>query len=496
MKPMDIDIGLIVIIQEELDQLFKVFEISEENRVYSINNTFAYYKFTMTTATRPVTIVVSCINGKSGNIESALCTTYFFRNWTPKIMCLIGIAAGIEGKVDIGDVIVPYKILDISVKMYEDNGFRNRLVAYTRKEIINKMIKIKFRQNGFNFKIKDGSLGTDNTLIRDRRFFTEFLSCADEECKGAEMEAAGFVRACELENVPWIVMRGVSDYGTNKTDDYQSQAAYNVCVALKHLLSHCIDINKVSTAKEKIVNNYMEDYFEHELDVHYSNSNWEQVCKINSVISRYLFLTGQYRLRILLGEKTLRAANEGKLTEHICRILIDDLGWTNFLIYLETNSSNYKSEALKRIKEGIKQAESINDFYSLSKGHRHLASISRHEHKLQKAQLELNKAEEFLHSIHDIKKKRELRSALLLSKSKLYYEKAMTEKQGNIHLNQSIELACQAERDYMEQGDRERLVKAYRLLYKAYLKDGREDMARDYLSKEEELVKQIGRVVD
>lgn len=499
MKRTNIDVGIIVIIPEELNQLLKTFNIGENNRINLIDNHFVYYQFSLPTQTRNITGVISCLNGKSGNIESSLCTSYFFRNWNPKLMCLLGIAAGIENKVKVGDVVIPYKIHDITIKTFENNDFKNRAKTYTRNDEINKMLKTKLHNFNSDFDIKDGSIGADNILIKDDQYFPKFLFTIDEECKGGEMEAAGFVRTCEIEeNTPWIIIRGISDFGKGKTDNDQAIAAKNASIVLKYFIENCLDVDKITIRKEKVANVYMEDYFERNLEISYSKRNWREVCEIDNIVSRYLLLTGQYKLRISLGCKSLRAANEGAMLNYKCNILIDDLGWTYYLLYLETHNKDYKTIAIKNIKDGIKIAKEIKDYYILSKGYRHLASFDRQENKFDVATRNLSNSKKYMLLVENSSKKSELESVLLLSKSKLYYAKfkmngdeAYKEK----FIEKCINLALQAEQKYMELKDYERLIKVYRFLSEVFRNSGKDELSRNYLVKMDDLMKQIGRVL-
>lgn len=494
MKLKNIDVGIIVFIREELKQLLETFKVKENNKVDSIDNRFTYYLFSLPTKKRNISIVISFINGKSGNIESALCTSYFFKNWNPKFMCLLGIAAGIENKVKIGDVVIPYKVHDITIKSYSKSEFNNRANTYTLSDEINEMIKTAPNDHTFNFSVKDGSLGTDNILIKDSLYFDKYLYPIDEECRGCEMESAGFIRTCKIEETPWLVLRGISDFGKDKVDDSQTIAAKNACLTLKYFLENCLDLDKITLNKRKVANYYMEDYFEHILYNNYSKQNWLNVCEINNIMSRYLLISGQYEARIKFGEKALRAAKNGNFLKYSCRILIDDLGWTNYLLFLETSSTYYKELAIKNINNGLYDAEKINDYYVLSKGNRHLASINRQAEELSTSNKNLKKAEAYMKLISDIDNKNELESALLLSKSKLYYARFKKENKKTF-FEKCIEYAHQAEQEYQNLADNERIVKVYKFLSKVFQDKEETEVANTYQNKMNELMKQYGRVL-
>lgn len=138
----DIDVGIVTIIPTEIESLFKIMNISEQNLV-KINSPFLYYRSTLFSEQcgREISVVVSFINGDAGNVEASICTTHFLQNWHPKLMCMVGISAGIEGKIKIGDVVTPSKIIDRTKKVYKAGKYIPRTENYNRTRVIEQMLK-------------------------------------------------------------------------------------------------------------------------------------------------------------------------------------------------------------------------------------------------------------------------------------------------------------------------------------------------------------------
>ena len=276
----DIDVGIVTIIPTEIESLFKIMNISEQNLV-KINSPFLYYRSTLFSEQcgREISVVVSFINGDAGNVEASICTTHFLQNWHPKLMCMVGISAGIEGKIKIGDVVTPSKIIDRTKKVYKAGKYIPRTENYNRTRVIEQMLKrykitpeaffiecnkyilsdikkaeLVAKVNGIGesvyngeLRLVDGSIASEDTLIRDSGFFVPITENVDEKCRGAEMEAVGFVKACrtEKEDFPWIIFRGISDMGdVKKSDDFQALAAKSASVALKLYLEKVINFDE------------------------------------------------------------------------------------------------------------------------------------------------------------------------------------------------------------------------------------------------------------
>lgn len=150
----NIDVGIITIIPAEIESLFRIMNISEQD-IVEINSPFLYYKSKMYSnrCKKEISLVISFINGEAGNAEAAICTTHFLQNWYPKIMCMVGISAGIEGKVKIGDVIIPSKIIDRTKKVYKEGRYIPRTESYNRTRVIEQMLKrYKISASSFLFE--------------------------------------------------------------------------------------------------------------------------------------------------------------------------------------------------------------------------------------------------------------------------------------------------------------------------------------------------------
>ncbi|MGA9348050.1 MAG: tetratricopeptide repeat protein, partial [Anaerolineae bacterium] len=126
----------------------------------------------------------------------------------------------------------------------------------------------------------------------------------------------------------------------------------------------------------------------------YQMERWEEVIKIGSVLSQPLWVTGKYGLRVELGRLIESAAAYSHNPRQQARALIDDLGWTLFVL-------GEVDEAKKNIWHGIKLAEECNDFYLAHKGYRHLCGIAMESNDLDKAIAHLTKAQEYVQRIEE-----------------------------------------------------------------------------------------------
>lgn len=511
----NIDVGIITIIPTEIESLFEIMNISEQNLV-KINSPFLYYKSKIFSEQcgREISLVVSFINGDAGNVEASICTTHFLQNWHPKLMCMVGISAGIEGKVKIGDVVTPSKIIDRTKKVYKAGRYIPRTENYNRTRVIEQMLKrykitledfflecnkyilsdikraeLVAKANGIDesvysreLRLVDGSIASEDTLIRDSEFFVPITENVDEKCRGAEMEAVGFVKACrtEKEDFPWIIFRGISDMGdVKKSDDFQVLAAKSASVALKLYLEKVINFDELENNPHyKDLNDSHDFNIYLQIEDSFKHQRWIEVCNISSVLSRYLWISGQLDLRIKLGNMVEKAAFEIKDFELRSKVLIDDLGWTTYCLGDVSNAKRY-------IEDGIRLGKEVCAYYVMAKGHRHLASIARQKGDIPETEKKLAEAMQYANMIENINEKEEMLNGLLVSEGKLYYAK--------MDYANSIVKFIEALQAYQKVSDRNREVKLYALLGNAYRKNMMLNDAIKYYQDGLEMAYSIGR---
>lgn len=515
MKGKEVDVGIVTIISVEIEALFKTLNIGVDN-VVETGSPFNYWitEFYSLQSQRSITVVVSFISRDAGNIESAICTSYFLQDWYPRLMCLVGIAAGIKGKTRIGDVVIPNRIHDRTNKVFKNNDFVARGVSSARTDNLERMIKVRpvsmeeFRleyepllrgdiqkslavaQNkkltldefDGNLQLHDGSLSSDNVLIRDDSYFSGIITETDEKCRGGDMESAGFVRACQIEDsaFPWLVFRGISDFGDNRKDDsFHLLAAKSASIALRMYLEKCINLDQLRpNPRAREVKASVEVNLLDQVKEAYQAKRWPEVCQTGNVISRYLWLSGQHDLRVEIGRFVEEASSYIEDNSTRARTLIDDLGWTLFTL-------GKTLEAKKHIKDGARIAKDIGNFYLLAKAKRHMASIARQANEVDEALTLLDEAKHYAAQITDSEEKAEMLDSLLASEGKLLLAKKM--------IPEAISKFTEAIDSFKRSGDTNRESKIYAVLGDAYLKSSQESEAIRLFYDGRKLAFNIGR---
>ena len=135
-----IDVGIITIVSTEIQALLNIFH-ADINDWEEIGMQRYYHASVFSEqVNRELSIVITSPK-REGNTNCAITTTKFLYDWYPRIICLVGIGAGIRGKIRIGDVILPKKIHDYTVKKYERRKYTPRSESMDWPDCIDNMLK-------------------------------------------------------------------------------------------------------------------------------------------------------------------------------------------------------------------------------------------------------------------------------------------------------------------------------------------------------------------
>lgn len=269
------EIAVLTVIPAELQATRKVLGISEEQRVKMEDGTI-YYHGTVATrfSSSPYRVVLACIGG-AGNPGAAAAARDVINYCNPLALFLVGIAAGIRGKVKIGDVVFSERVVayEPAALVADGDGHREEprpeieraahtliqdLVSYAPEP---ERLAEAFQRIGGTFPVPPqgredefsehvatsisaalSTIASGEKLLRDPSKLLEVRRMHGKTEVG-EMEAAGVVEACRRGTVPWLVVRGISDFGDDlKDDQFHAFAAGVAASVLSDFLVHGLEL--------------------------------------------------------------------------------------------------------------------------------------------------------------------------------------------------------------------------------------------------------------
>lgn len=157
---------------------------------------------------------------------------------------MMGIAAGMRDKTTLGEVIISERVIYYEGATALEGGklaprpesYRPNLQTQQRLSTyfsaVSLLDRLQEQAAALKFVIPNQSdagevatklmasmatIASGEQLIRDDKFFEEVRKIHDKVCV-AEMEAYGVIDACQKQNVPALVIRGISDFGDRTKD--------------------------------------------------------------------------------------------------------------------------------------------------------------------------------------------------------------------------------------------------------------------------------------
>ena len=187
--------------EEEIEPLLAHFE--KVNVVEFANN--KYYEVSY----NGLDIVIAY--SKIGKVFASLTAATMIEKFGCDTLLFSGVAGGINPKLQIGDLIIADKLCqhDLDITAFgHSNGFvpGGKVFVETTKSLREVAIKVA---NENNLKVIEGTIATGDQFVHstERKNFIESTFKAD----ALEMEGASVAVVCDALNVPFFILRAISD---------------------------------------------------------------------------------------------------------------------------------------------------------------------------------------------------------------------------------------------------------------------------------------------
>ena len=197
-------IGIIAAEQEEFEAILNIAKVEERKEIYELNFVKCKIKDKI------------CVLVKSGvgKVNAARATQILIDNFKPDYIVNVGVAGGLNPMISIGDIVIGETLVQhdfditafghakgyipgVGEKIYADDY----LVKKIEEAIGNQEEKVYKYEKGV---IASGDIFCTAIPMRDK-IYAKF----NAEC--VEMEGAAIGQVCSLCNVPFVVIRSISD---------------------------------------------------------------------------------------------------------------------------------------------------------------------------------------------------------------------------------------------------------------------------------------------
>ena len=226
-------IGIIVAMEEELEAVLNIMNNIEQKEIYGISVQIGKIE------QKEVAVVKSGV----GKVNAARVTQILIDKLNVKSIINLGAAGALSPLLNIGDIVIGEKLIqhDFDITAFDhDKGYITGVgdYIYSDIELIEKFKKAANNLKEKDYKIKTGIIATGDIFCTDIEMKNKIYSKFDADC--VEMEGAAIAQVCYLDNIPFIVIRSISDSpnGNNEIDfdKFVQLASIRCATILENLL--------------------------------------------------------------------------------------------------------------------------------------------------------------------------------------------------------------------------------------------------------------------
>lgn len=241
----EIDLAIITALKIERKAICQHLEDLEV--VQDTNDPYTYYRGRLATASGDEHYEVAVIQlAGMGNDEAAIHTAALIARWHPHSVLMVGIAGGVRGKVQLGDVVVAdavyyYELAKVTTQGGErrPQEFRSDRLLYNRAQAYEEsdwkarigVARPKARETvEAQPEVHFGHIAAGEKVVADGATIADLVR-AQPQVRAVAMEGAGVARAASQQPTPprFLEIRGICDFGdAEKNDEWQPYAAATV----------------------------------------------------------------------------------------------------------------------------------------------------------------------------------------------------------------------------------------------------------------------------
>ncbi|MCB9868105.1 MAG: hypothetical protein H6816_15870 [Phycisphaerales bacterium] len=253
------DIAIVcALARPELEKVLETGEAGWEQLSGAENDPSTYYASTFMAERGAQLSVVASAATQMGMPASAILATKMILRFRPKLVAMVGIAAGVKsGKQNYGDILVPNRTFDYGAGKLQQVGdrvelapdpdpirlserLRARIDQWSSKRLFLDEISQSWplSQQRTRLQVHVGPLGSGSAVVDTSQPMLDVLDHW-RKLVGVEMEAYGAHLATQTAVSPapeFICMKSICDFATAKTDDWQDYAAFTASRLLHRFL--------------------------------------------------------------------------------------------------------------------------------------------------------------------------------------------------------------------------------------------------------------------
>lgn len=203
--------GIIAAMQEEMQEIRKIMQNIEEVKKYELT----FFKGNI--KNENIVLVESGV----GKVNAARVTQILIDNFKIKGIINVGSAGSCNDELEIGDIVIGKKIVqhDFDITAFgHEKGFISNLGQFVESDelLINKMEETIKKIKNKDFGIKIGTIASGDIFCTEPKMKEKIKTKFNADC--IEMEGAAISQVCKLDNIPFLIVRSISDKPNGKNE--------------------------------------------------------------------------------------------------------------------------------------------------------------------------------------------------------------------------------------------------------------------------------------
>ncbi|MHA4741908.1 5'-methylthioadenosine/adenosylhomocysteine nucleosidase [Dyadobacter sp. MSC1_007] len=195
-----------------------------------------------------------------GKVNAAITTILMIEHFKPREIVFSGIAGGIDPSLEPGDLVIGTKVTYHDFGQLDDEGMHYWATKnpFTQKEnpasfqcdsalVLKAMqvsknlnlAKVKRENGSFTPSVKKGIIVTGDVFVSSEKTTQRLLK--DLGAAATEMEGAAIAQTCYQQNVPFLIIRSLSDKANQKAkadmDQFYDIAAHNAATLVMAVIA-------------------------------------------------------------------------------------------------------------------------------------------------------------------------------------------------------------------------------------------------------------------
>lgn len=228
-------IGIIGAMEEEVISLRRKMELKEIHQIAGMD----FYEGTMNDVQ---VIVVRCGIGK---VNAAVCTQILIDRFNPNYIINTGVAGGLHPDINIGDVVISSDTVehDMDTTAFGDpKGVIPRMdnSFFEADKALVKCAEEAAKEVLTEHKVWIGRIASGDQFVASMKVKQEIYSTFTAFC--AEMEGAAIAHTCYLNQIPFVIIRAISDKADNGAemnfDEFVNLAARNASKMIEGIIEN------------------------------------------------------------------------------------------------------------------------------------------------------------------------------------------------------------------------------------------------------------------